>query len=115
MNPRDEKILSVIHKKQKADYENYFPFVVIRKSFPWVDGTELSVDLQNLAEQGYLHSQSFPTEYSGFWYCLTSQGNREYERIKHDDTVARKNRNIQLVSALVGVIIGFLLEYFFRF
>lgn len=115
MNPRDEKILSVIHKKQKADYENYVPFVVIRKSFPWVDGTELSVDLQNLAVQGYLHSQSFPTEHSGFWYCLTSQGNREYERIKHDDTEARKNRNIQLVSALVGVIIGFLLEYFFRF
>lgn len=114
MNPRDEKILSVVHKRQKADYENYVPFAVIHKSFPWIDGAELSVDLQSLCNQGYLQSQNFPTEYSGFWYCLTSQGNREYERIKHDDKEAQKNRTVQLISALTGAIIGFLLNQFFR-
>ncbi len=114
MNPRDEKILTVIYKKQKADYENYVPFIVILRAFPWIDGAELSTDLQNLAAQGYLHSQSFPTEYSGFWYCLTPQGNRECERIKHDNKESQKNRNMQVVSALIGTIVGFLLNEFFR-
>lgn len=113
MNPRDEKILTLIHKKQNPDYENYVPFCVIQRSLPWVDGSELTDDLFKLAEQGYLCFKNFPTEYSGFWYLLTPQGNRECELIYYNNTEKRKNRNIQIVSSLIGVIAGFLLGKFF--
>lgn len=113
MNPRDEKIITAIHKKQNSDYDNYVPFSIIQRSFLWIDATELTMDLLNLSEQGYLYAKNLPTESSGFWYTLTSKGNREYERIKHANNEAKKNRNIQLISAIVGVIIGFLLNEFF--
>lgn len=86
MNPRDEKILTIIRKKQNPDYENYVPFCVIQRSLPWIDSSELTDDLFNLSEQGYLHFKSFPTEYSSFWYLLTPQGKRECERIKFDNS-----------------------------
>ena len=110
MNPRDEKILTIIRKKQNPDYENYVPFCVIQRSLPWIDSSELTDDLFNLSEQGYLHFKSFPTEYSGFWYLLTPQGKRECERIKFDNAERKKNRNIQIISTLLGAIVGFLLN-----
>ena len=113
MNPRDEKISTIMHKKQRSDYENFVPFVVIQRSLPWTDGTELTIDLLNLSEQGYLCAKNLPTEYSGFWYALTAQGNREYERIFYDNTEKKKNRNIQILSTLIGVVTGFLLGKFF--
>lgn len=112
MNPRDEKILAIIHKKQNSDYDNYVPFCVIQRSLPWVDGAELTSDLLNLSDQGYLCFKSFPSEYSGFWYVLTPQGNREYERICYDNTEKKRNRNIQIASALISAVAGFLLGKF---
>lgn len=113
MNPRDEKILVIIRKKQKSDYGNLVPFRIIRRSFPWIDGTELTIDLLNLADNGYLWKKSIPEEYSEWWFSLTSKGNREYDRIIHENSEARKNRNIQLISSLVGVVVGFLLGKLF--
>lgn len=93
MNPRDEKILSVVHKRQKADYENYVPFAVIHKSFPWIDGAELSVDLQSLCNQGYLQSQNFPTEYSG-----TALPHKAIVNMNVLNTMTRKLRKTELFN-----------------
>lgn len=113
MNPRDEKILITIRKKQNSDYENLVPFNIIERSFPWVDGTELTIDLLNLADNGYVWKKPIPEEHSGWWFSLTPKGNRECERILYENSETRKNRNIQLISSLVGVIVGFLLGKFF--
>ena len=111
MNPRDEKLLLLIRKKQNADYENFVPFCIIHKSFFWIDESELSSDLLNLCANEYLCCVPFPNEYSGFFYSLTHKGNRECERIRHDNTEIRKNRNIQLISSLISAIIGAVLGF----
>lgn len=114
MNPRDEKILIALKRKQKADYSNLVPFRVIQKSFPWIDGTELTSDLLELTENGYLRKVPEPSSsMCGWWYGLTSLGNRECERINHDSAERRKNRSIQLISAIVGVVLGYLLNELF--
>ncbi len=113
MNPRDEKILLLIRKKQNQDYGNLVPFCIIHKAFLWIDPTELTIDLLKLDEDNYLWKIEDPVSHRGWWYGLTSQGKRECERIKHDNLENRKNRNIQLVSTIVGAIIGFLLNEFF--
>lgn len=113
INPRDEKILLTIKKKQRADYRNLVPFCVIQRTFPWIDGTELTVDLLRLDENGYLWKIA-PTDSMGWWYGLTSFGNRECERIKYENSERKKNRNTQIISTILGVVIGFLLNEFFR-
>lgn len=70
MNPRDEKIITIIHKKQRSDYENFVPFVVIQRSLPWTDGTELTIDLLNLSEQGYLCAKIFQQNILAFGMLL---------------------------------------------
>ncbi len=112
MNPRDEKILLTIEKKQRYDYENLVPFCVVQKSFPWVDGTELTSDLLKLNENDYLWKIINPVSQMGWWYGLTSLGKRECERIKHDNTEAKRNRSIQIVSTIIGTLLGFFLGKF---
>ena len=114
MNPRDEKILLTVRRKQKADYGNLVPFCIIQKSFPWIDGTELTADLLKLTENGYLWKVPDPASpLNGWWYGLTPLGNRECERIKYDSAERKKNRNIQLISVIIGAILGFLLNELF--
>lgn len=113
MNPRDEKLLLTIKKNQNTNYGNSVPFSIIQKSFPWIDGSELTADLLNLCDCGYLWSIDDPISHMGWWYGLTSAGSRECERIKYDNSEHRKNRNIQIISALIGVLFGFVLGKLF--
>ena len=115
MNPRDEKILIVINRKQKADYSNLVPFRVIKKSFPWIDSAELTSDLVKLSENGYLWKVPEPSSpISGWWYGLTPLGNREYERINYDSTEKRKSRNIQFISSVISAVLGTVLGYILK-
>lgn len=113
MNPRDEKILIALKTKQNAKYSNLVPFEIISSCLPWVDGTELSCDLAKLSEDGYLIMIENPLTHMGYWYALTAEGHREYERIMHENSESRRNRNIQLISAVIGALLGFLLGKFF--
>lgn len=111
MNPRDEKILLAIKRKQKSDYGNLVPFCIIQKTFLWIDATELTSDLLSLTENGYLWKVDDPSsEATGWWYGLTSLGKRECERIKYDSVERKKNRKIQLVSSCIGAIIGYIVK-----
>lgn len=112
MNPRDEKILLIIKKKENTNYENLVPFSVIQKSFPWIDGAELTSDLLKLDANGYLWKIDDPVSHIGWWYGLTPFGKRECERIKYDNLERRKNRNIQIISTVIGVLLGFILGKF---
>lgn len=113
MNPRDEKILLTIDKKQKRDYGNLVPFCIIQKSFPWIDGTELTMDLFKLVDSGYLYKIDDPATSCGFWYGLRAPGNRECDRIKHNDLEAKRNRRIQVISSIISVLLGYFLGKFF--
>lgn len=109
MNPRDEKILQTIKKKQQSDYGNLVPFCIIQREFLWIDGTELTYDLLNLCKNGYLHEVNDPSSNSGWWYCLTPEGTRECERIKYDSSEKRKNRNVQILSSVISAVLGTIL------
>ncbi len=109
MNPRDEKILIIIHQKQNSDYGNAVPFSIIQKSLRWIDGTDLTSDLLKLNSDGYIWKIEDPVSGLGWWYGLSSAGNREYERIKYDNAERRKNRSTQIISAIIGAFLGFVL------
>lgn len=113
MNPRDEKILLVVKKKQLPEYGHLVPFCIIQKAFPWVDGAELTTDLLKLDECDYLWKAVDPTTQMGWWYGLTPLGKRECERIQHDSVERKKNRNVQIISSIISVLLGFLLGRFF--
>ena len=110
MNPRDEKILLIISKKQRSDYGNFVPFCVIQKHFPWLQGIELTQDLSRLTKEEYLLRITNPANSSGWWYKLTATGKRECERIKYENAERRKNRNVQIISSIIAAVLGFLLS-----
>lgn len=61
MNPRDEKILLIINKKQISDYGDFVPFCVIKRHFPWLQCIELAQDLTSLTKDDYLFRITDPS------------------------------------------------------
>ena len=113
MNPIDEKILMKIYKKENFDYDNLVPFSIIRRAFLYVDGLELLNDICHLADEEFLVRLDSPLKENGqSWYFLTEKGRQECHRIKFENSEARKNRRVQIISAVLSAVLGFLLAKF---
>jgi len=95
-NPRDEKLLLTIKKKENKYYESLVPFSLILKEFPRVKGIELSHDLQNLTDQKYLWPVENPVTKMNYWHSLTADGRRECERIASENSEKKRTRSIQI-------------------